>query len=79
MLVGEQVLVHPRHIERLIIPNCDLLTVSAHPHEQFISGEPECASPFGFLLTIGRPISFECSDEDLAREDLWASISVVKR
>ena len=32
-LVEEQVLVHPKHIGRLFIRNCDLLTVPAHPDE----------------------------------------------
>jgi len=42
MLVGEQVLVHPKPIGRLIFPNCDSLTVHAHQDYRFMSGDPEC-------------------------------------
>ena len=42
MLVGEQVLVHPKPIGRLIFPNCDNLTVHAHQDYRFMSGDPEC-------------------------------------
>jgi ectoine hydroxylase-related dioxygenase (phytanoyl-CoA dioxygenase family) len=42
MLVGEQVLVHPKPIGRLIFPNCDSLTVHAHQDYHFMSGDTEC-------------------------------------
>jgi hypothetical protein len=42
MLVGEQVLVHPKPIGRLIFPNCDNLTVRAHQDYRFMSGDTEC-------------------------------------
>jgi ectoine hydroxylase-related dioxygenase (phytanoyl-CoA dioxygenase family) len=42
MLVGEQVLVHPKPIGRLIFPNCANLTVHAHQDYRFMSGDPEC-------------------------------------
>src|SRR3984885_6344030 len=42
LLVGEQVLVHPKPIGRLIFPNCESLTVHAHQDYRFISGDPEC-------------------------------------
>ncbi len=42
MLVGEQVLVHPKPIGRLIFPNCDRLRVHAHQDYRFMSGDPEC-------------------------------------
>ena len=42
LLVGEQVLVHPKPIGRLIFPNCESLTVHAHQDYRFMSGDPEC-------------------------------------
>jgi ectoine hydroxylase-related dioxygenase (phytanoyl-CoA dioxygenase family) len=42
ILVGEQVLVHPKPIGRLIFPNCDSLRVHAHQDYRFMSGDPEC-------------------------------------
>lgn len=42
MLVGEQVLIHPKPIGRLIFPHCDQLTVHAHQDFRFMSGDPEC-------------------------------------
>jgi len=42
MLVGEQVLVHPKPIGRLIFPHCEQLTVHAHQDYRFMSGDPEC-------------------------------------
>ena len=42
MLVGEEVLVHPKPIGRLIFPNCDSLTVHAHQDYRFMRGDPEC-------------------------------------
>lgn len=44
MLVGEQVLVHPKPIGRLIFPKCDRLTVHAHQDYRFMRGDPECFS-----------------------------------
>lgn len=41
MLVGEQVLVHPKPIGRLIFPNCDRLVVHAHQDYEFMGGDPE--------------------------------------
>jgi hypothetical protein len=42
MLAGEQVLIHPKPIGRLIFPNCDNLTTHAHQDYRFMSGDPEC-------------------------------------
>jgi hypothetical protein len=42
MLGGEQVLVHPKPIGRLIFPNCESLTVHAHQDYRFMSGDTEC-------------------------------------
>lgn len=42
LLVGEQVLVHPKPIGRLIFPNCDRLTVHPHQDYRFMNGDPEC-------------------------------------
>jgi hypothetical protein len=42
MLVGEQVLIHPKPIGRLIFPNCDNLRVHAHQDYRFMSGDVEC-------------------------------------
>jgi len=42
MLVGEQVLIHPKPIGRLIFPNCENLTVHAHQDYRFMNGDPEC-------------------------------------
>ncbi|MGA3048831.1 MAG: phytanoyl-CoA dioxygenase family protein [Terracidiphilus sp.] len=42
MLAGEQVLVHPKPIGRLIFPNCENLTVHAHQDYRFMSGDTEC-------------------------------------
>jgi ectoine hydroxylase-related dioxygenase (phytanoyl-CoA dioxygenase family) len=41
MLVGEQVLVHPKPIGRLIFPNCERLVVHAHQDYEFMGGDPE--------------------------------------
>jgi ectoine hydroxylase-related dioxygenase (phytanoyl-CoA dioxygenase family) len=41
MLVGDQVLVHPKPIGRLIFPNCDRLVVHAHQDYEFMGGDPE--------------------------------------
>jgi hypothetical protein len=42
MLVGDQLLVHPKPIGRLIFPHCERLVVHAHQDYQFMSGDPEC-------------------------------------
>jgi ectoine hydroxylase-related dioxygenase (phytanoyl-CoA dioxygenase family) len=42
MLVGEQVLIHPKPIGRLIFPHCERLTVHAHQDYRFMGGDPEC-------------------------------------
>ena len=42
MLVGEQVLIHPKPIGRLIFPNCEHLTVHPHQDYRFMNGDPEC-------------------------------------
>ncbi|QHN04981.1 phytanoyl-CoA dioxygenase family protein [Granulicella sp. WH15] len=41
MLVGDQVLVHPKPIGRLIFPNCEHLVVHAHQDYEFMGGDPE--------------------------------------
>ncbi len=41
MLVGDQVLVHPKPIGRLIFPNCERLVVHAHQDYEFMGGDPE--------------------------------------
>jgi ectoine hydroxylase-related dioxygenase (phytanoyl-CoA dioxygenase family) len=41
MLVGDQVLVHPKPIGRLIFPNCERLVVRAHQDYEFMGGDPE--------------------------------------
>lgn len=42
MLVGEELLIHPKPIGRLIFPNCDRLVVHAHQDYRFMDGDPEC-------------------------------------
>ena len=42
MLVGEQVLIHPKPIGRLIFPHCESLVVHAHQDYRFMSGDTEC-------------------------------------
>ena len=42
MIVGEQVLIHPKPIGRLIFPRCEQLRVRAHQDYRFMSGDPEC-------------------------------------
>ena len=42
MLVGEQFLIHPKPIGRLIFPHCDRLTTHAHQDYRFMGGDPEC-------------------------------------
>jgi ectoine hydroxylase-related dioxygenase (phytanoyl-CoA dioxygenase family) len=41
MLVGDQVLIHPKPIGRLIFPNCEHLVVRAHQDYEFMGGDPE--------------------------------------
>jgi ectoine hydroxylase-related dioxygenase (phytanoyl-CoA dioxygenase family) len=41
MLVGEQVLVHPKPIGRLIFPRCERLVTTAHQDYEFMGGDPE--------------------------------------
>lgn len=41
MLVGEQVLVHPKPIGRLIFPHCGRLVTHAHQDYEFMGGDPE--------------------------------------
>jgi hypothetical protein len=41
MLAGEQILVHPKPIGRLIFPNCERLVVHAHQDYEFMGGDPE--------------------------------------
>jgi len=42
MLTGEQLLIHPKPIGRLIFPHCERLTVHAHQDYRFMGGDPEC-------------------------------------
>jgi len=42
MVVGEEVLIHPKAIGRLIFPNCERLTVHPHQDYRFMNGDPEC-------------------------------------
>ena len=42
MVVGEQLLIHPKPIGRLIFPNCERLTVHAHQDYRFMGGDSEC-------------------------------------
>jgi ectoine hydroxylase-related dioxygenase (phytanoyl-CoA dioxygenase family) len=41
MLVGEQVLIHPKPIGRLIFPHCERLVTHAHQDYEFMGGDPE--------------------------------------
>ena len=41
MLVGNQVLVHPKPIGRLIFPNCERLVTHAHQDYEFMGGDTE--------------------------------------
>jgi hypothetical protein len=41
MLVGDQVLVHPKPIGRLIFPNCERLVTHAHQDYEFMGGDTE--------------------------------------
>jgi len=40
-LVGQELLIHPKPIGRLIFPNCERLVIHAHQDHQSIGGEPE--------------------------------------
>lgn len=42
MLVGEEFLIHPKPIGRMIFPNCERLRVHAHQDYRFMGGDPEC-------------------------------------
>ena len=42
MLVGEQLMIHPKPIGRLIFPNCERLLVHAHQDYRFMDGDAEC-------------------------------------
>lgn len=42
MLAGNQLLIHPKPIGRLIFPNSERLTVHAHQDYRFMGGDPEC-------------------------------------
>jgi ectoine hydroxylase-related dioxygenase (phytanoyl-CoA dioxygenase family) len=41
MLVGSQILIHPKPISRLIFPNCDRLVIHAHQDHEAIAGDSE--------------------------------------
>jgi ectoine hydroxylase-related dioxygenase (phytanoyl-CoA dioxygenase family) len=41
MVVGNEVLVHPKPIGRLIFPNCERLVVRAHQDYEFMGGDPD--------------------------------------
>lgn len=41
MVVGDQVLVHPKPIGRLIFPRCERLVTHAHQDYEFMGGDPE--------------------------------------
>jgi hypothetical protein len=41
MLVGDEVLFHPKPIGRLIFPNCERLVVHPHQDYEFMGGDPE--------------------------------------
>jgi hypothetical protein len=41
MLVGDQLLIHPKPIGRLIFPRCERLVVHAHQDYQFMGGDTE--------------------------------------
>ncbi len=41
MIVGDQVLVHPKPIGRLIFPRCERLVTHAHQDYEFMGGDPE--------------------------------------
>jgi hypothetical protein len=42
MLVGDDLLIHPKPIGRLIFPHCERLTVHAHQDHRFMGGDPDC-------------------------------------
>lgn len=41
MIVGDQILVHPKPIGRLIFPRCERLVTHAHQDYEFMGGDPE--------------------------------------
>lgn len=41
MVVGDQVLIHPKPIGRLIFPRCERLVTHAHQDYEFMGGDPE--------------------------------------
>jgi ectoine hydroxylase-related dioxygenase (phytanoyl-CoA dioxygenase family) len=42
LLVGQQLLIHPKPVGRLIFPNCEQLVVHAHQDYRYMDGDPEC-------------------------------------
>ena len=42
MLAGDELLVHPKPIGRLIFPQCERLVTHAHQDYEFMGGDPEC-------------------------------------
>src|ERR1700761_191991 len=42
LLVGHELLVHPKPIGRLIFPNCDRLVIHAHQDHRSLDGDAEC-------------------------------------
>ena len=42
MIAGDQILIHPKPIGRLIFPNCERLTVHPHQDYRFMNGDSEC-------------------------------------
>jgi ectoine hydroxylase-related dioxygenase (phytanoyl-CoA dioxygenase family) len=42
MLAGDEPLVHPKPIGRLIFPHCERLVTHAHQDYEFMGGDPEC-------------------------------------
>ena len=74
-LVEEQVLVDPKHIGRLFVRNCDLLTVPAHPDEPlhkrrsrvwFTIWIPldDCPTNLGPLQRLERPDRFGVIEQE---------------
>jgi len=41
MIVGDQILIHPKPIGRLIFPRCERLVTHAHQDYEFMGGDPE--------------------------------------
>ena len=59
MLAGDQVLVHPKLIGRLIFPNCERLVTHAHQDYEFMGGDPRFIQ-CGFLCTTAQSRSVRC-------------------